>query len=97
MTVGEEAEVADADEAWWEQMDQEAAQELVDWQAHDTLLVAMGGVSPAEADLAVGEGDQPAVGDAHPMGISAEIAQGMFRSAEGPLGVDDPVVAEQYP
>ena len=95
MTVGEEAEVADADEAWWEQMDQEAAQELVDWQAHDTLLVAMGGVSPAEADLAVGEGDQPAVGDAHPMGISAEIAQGMFRSAEGPLGVDDPVVTEQ--
>jgi len=95
LTVGEEAEVADADEAWWEQMEQEAAQELVDRQAHDTLLIAMGGVSPAEVDLAVGEADQPAVGDAYPMGISVEIAQGMFRSAEGPLGVDDPVVTEQ--
>ncbi len=32
-------------------------------------------------------------GDA--MGVSAEIAQGMFRSAEGALGVDHPVVTEQ--
>ena len=31
------------------------------------------------------------------MGVGAEIAQHMFRSAKGPLGVDDPVVAEQYP
>ena len=30
------------------------------------------------------------------MGVGAEIAQHMFRSAEGRLGVDDPVVAEQY-
>ena len=29
------------------------------------------------------------------MGVSAEIAQGMFRSAEGTLGVDDPVVTEE--
>ena len=30
------------------------------------------------------------------MSIGAEITQHMFRSAEGRLGVDDPVVAEQY-
>ena len=29
------------------------------------------------------------------MGISAEIAEGMFRSAERLLGVDNPVVTEQ--
>ena len=95
LAVGEEAEVADADEAAWQQVQQEAAQELVCGQAHDALPVVMRGVSPAEADLAVSEGDQPAVGDADAMGIRAEVAQGMFRSAEGPLGVDDPVVAEQ--
>ena len=95
LPVSEEAEVADADEAWREQMQQEAAQELVDRQAHDALLVAVRGVSPAEADLAVGEGNQPAVGDADAMGVSAEIAQGVLRAAEGSLGIDDPVVTEQ--
>ncbi len=30
------------------------------------------------------------------MGVGAEIAQHMFRTAEGPLRVDDPVVAEQH-
>jgi hypothetical protein len=29
------------------------------------------------------------------VGISTEIAQRVFRSAEGRLGIDDPVVAEQ--
>ncbi len=76
-------------------MEQEAAEELVCRQAHDALPVAMRGVSPAEADLAVSEGDQPAVGDADAMGIRAKIAQSVFWSAEGPFGVDDPVVAEQ--
>src|ERR1035437_8605772 len=31
------------------------------------------------------------------MGVVAEIAQHMFRPSERPLGVDDPVVAEQHP
>jgi hypothetical protein len=29
--------------------------------------------------------------------VGAEIAQRMFRSSQWPLGVDDPVVAEQSP
>ena len=95
MPVGEEAEVADADEASWKQVQEEAAQELIDGQRHDALLVAVRGVSPAEADVAVGEGDQSAVGDADAVGVRTEVAQGVFRSTEGPLGVDDPVVTEQ--
>jgi len=74
---------------------QEAAQELVDRQMHQTLFVAVRGVPPAEGDLAVRERDEPAVGDADAVGVGAEIAQGMFGSAEGTLGVDDPVVPEQ--
>jgi hypothetical protein len=76
---------------------QEASEELVDREAHDALPVAVGGVTPAEADLAFGEGDEPAVGDADAMGVGAEIAESMLRSAEGTLGVDDPVVTEQDP
>ena len=41
VAVGEEAEVADAYEARWQQMEQEAAQELMDVQSHESLLVAM--------------------------------------------------------
>lgn len=95
MPVGEESEVADADEAAWQQVQEEAAQELVDRQAHQSLLVAVCRVSPAEADVAVGESDQSAVGDADPVSVCAEVAQGMFRSAEGSLGVNHPVVTEQ--
>jgi len=95
--VGEEAEVADAHEAGRQQVEQEAAQELFDSQGHESLLVAVGGISPSEGDVATGERDQPAVGDGDAMSVCAEITQHMFRTSEGLLGVDDPVVAEQYP
>src|SRR5664280_2208523 len=56
----------------------------------------MGGISPLECDVALGESDQPAVGDSDTMGVGAQIAQHMFRPTEGAFGVDDPVMAEQY-
>ena len=60
------------------------------------LLVAVGGIAPSEGDVAFGESNQPGVRDGDAMSVGAEITQHMFRSAEGRLGVDDPVVAEQY-
>ena len=80
-----------------QQVEQEAAQELIDSQGHEPLLVAVRGIPPAEGDVALGESDQPGVGDGDAMSVGAEITQHMFRAAEGPLGVDDPVVAEQHP
>ena len=77
-------------------MEQEAAQELIDGQSHEPLLVAVRGIAPSEGDVAIAESNQPAVGNGDAMSIGAEITQHMFRSAEGRLGVDDPVVAEQY-
>src|SRR5882724_10071140 len=61
------------------------------------FLLPVGGVAPAEGDVAVGESNQPAVGNGDTMGVGAEIAQHMFWHAERPFGVDDPVVTEQYP
>src|SRR5277367_3701629 len=78
-------------------MEQEATQELVDRQGHASLLVAVSGISPAEGDATVGESNEPVVGDGDPMGIVAEIAQCMFRAAEGSFGVNDPVMTEQQP
>jgi len=78
-------------------MEQEASQELIYTKSHEPLLVAVGGIAPAEGDVAIGECDQPGVRDGDAMGVGAKITQHMFRSAEGLLGVDDPVVAEQHP
>ena len=78
-------------------MEQEAAQELIDSQGHEPHLVAVRGVAPTEGDVALFENDQPGVRDGDAMSVGTEIAQHMFRAAEGPLGVDNPVVAEQYP
>src|SRR5208283_827428 len=97
LPVGEEAEVADAYETAWQQVEQEAAQELFDSQSHDPLLVAVSGVAPAKRYVARGESNQPAVGNGDAMGVGAQIAQHMFRPAERPFGVDDPVVAKQDP
>jgi hypothetical protein len=76
-------------------VEQEAAQELVDRQSQESLLVGMRGVWPAEGDIALLKGDESAVGDGDAVSVSAEIAQRVFRSAEGRLGIDDPVVTEQ--
>ena len=91
--MGEEAEVADAHEAA-RQVAQEAAQELVDRQSQEPLLVGVRGVSPTEGDVAV-QGDESAVGDGDAVGVAAEITQRVLRSAEGWLGIDNPVMAEQ--
>jgi hypothetical protein len=53
------------------------------------------GVAPAKSYVALGEGNQPAVGNGNAVGVGAEIAQYVFWPAERALGVDDPVVTEQ--
>jgi len=95
--VSEESEVADAHEAAWQQVEKEAAKELFDRQGDEPLLVAVSRVSPTESNVALGETHQPAVGDGNAMSVGAEIAQHVFWPAERALGVDDPVVSEQYP
>ena len=79
--VGEESEVADADEAWWQKVEQEAAQELVDGPSHEPLLVATNRVAPPEGYAALRESHQPGVGDGDAMGIGAQMAQHMFRAS----------------
>jgi hypothetical protein len=74
LSIGKEAEVPYADEAAWEQMEQEAAQELLDRKSHPPLLVAVRGISPAKRDVLVGKSNEPVVGDGDPVSIVTEIA-----------------------
>jgi hypothetical protein len=94
-SVGQKAEVADANEAGGKHVEQEAAQELLDRQGHQALLVAVGGVSPAKGDLVALEGDQAVIGDRHAVGVAAEITENIFGATEGRLAIDYPVLPEQ--
>jgi len=95
VAVGEQSEVADLDEAGGQDMEQEAADELDSFEAHDAAAVAMPGVPPAEAHLSVFEAEQPSVGDGDAMRVAGQILQHMFRSSEGRLGVDHPLCSAQ--
>ena len=64
-------------------------------QGHDLGLAVLAIVLPGEADLAVGESDQAAVGDGDAMGVAAEIAEHLLGAGERRLGEDHPVDAGQ--
>lgn len=59
------------------------------------IRLTMRRIAPSKGDVAGFQSDEPAVGDGDAVGISAEIAQGMFGATEGSLGVDHPVMAEE--
>ena len=95
--VGEESEVADANQAAGQDVKQEATQELISGNGHDLLLAAVGIISPAEGDAIVLEGHEAMVGNGNAMSVAGQVVENMFGAAEGWLGVDDPVLAEQLP
>jgi hypothetical protein len=82
--------VADADEATREHMQQEAAQEFIDGKSEESLFILVSGVSPAECDLVIQEGNEPVIGNRSAMGVSAEIAQRLIGPTERRLAVDHP-------
>jgi hypothetical protein len=59
--MSHQPEVADADESGRQYVQQESAQELVDRQRHQTLLVFVSGIAPAKSDQAISQGDQSMV------------------------------------
>src|ERR1035438_10355293 len=93
--MGQQTEVADADESRRQHVQQESAQKFVDSQRHQTLFVLVSGIAPAESDDAVGECDEAMVRDGDAMGVLAEVAKRMLRPAEGTLRVHHPWSAER--
>jgi len=87
--------VADSDQALGQNVDQEAAQELICGDRHDLLLAATRIVFPAKRDSIILKRHQPMVGDGDAVRIAGEIVQNMLGTAEGWLGIDDPVLVEE--
>ena len=84
--------MADAVEAGWQHVDEEAADELEGPERHAlvsiTALDAV--VLPLEGDAVLVEGNQATVGDGNTVGVARQIGQHGLRSTEWPFGVDDP-------
>ena len=72
-TVGEQSIAANAHEAFWQHMQEEAAQEVHCVEGHDALLAAVGIIAPSEADALTVEGGDAVVGDGHAVGVAAEV------------------------
>ncbi len=73
----------------------QTAQELQRCQSHFLLFVAMRVGSPAQGDLFAIEAEQAMIADGYTMGVTAEVAQHLSRSAEGRFSIDDPVFLKQ--
>ena len=94
--IGQETERANANKAAGQDVEQETAQELLRTEGHDSFLISVGIILPAESNLIMLESNEAVVGDGHAMGVAGEIAEHMMRTTEGWLGVDDPVLAEEW-
>lgn len=94
-SIGQEPERSDANKTAGQDVEQEAAQELLRIERHPSFLIPVGIILPAKGNPVPVEGYEAVVGDGHAMGVAGEIAEHMMRTAEGGLGVDDPVLPEQ--
>jgi hypothetical protein len=92
--MGKESEVPDTHESRRQNVQKKAAYKFLDRQTHQSLLVLVCRVPPTEGDTAFCQRDQSVVGNRHPVGVTAQIAQRVFGSAEGSLGIHDPIGAE---
>jgi hypothetical protein len=81
--IGEQAEVADADEAVGADVEEEATEKLVDREFHHLPAVPVGVVAPAEADATIAEGERPVVGERDAVGVAAEIGEHVLGPREG--------------
>jgi hypothetical protein len=93
--IGQESEGTDADKALGQNMEKKTSQELLRAERHFSLLMTMRIILPAEGNLVPLESRKTVVGDGDPMGVAGKITQHMMGSAEGWLGIDDPVWTEQ--
>jgi hypothetical protein len=75
VAVGEEPEMPDLDEAWWQDVEKETANKFHRLEGHNLDAFAVLGVPPLEADMILSEAHQPTIGDGNPVGVAGQILQ----------------------
>lgn len=95
LAVAQEAVVADFDEAFGEQVESEAAEELFQGEGHGFAVVVVGVILVSEGDgvVWVVEVLETAFGEGDAMGVAGEVGQDLSGAGEGAFGIDIPGVA----
>ena len=88
--IGEEAVVADADQARRQHVEQEAADELDRIESHGLGAGMIRVVFPVEADATILQSAKPLVGDGDAVSVASQILEDASWSPEGRLEVNDP-------
>jgi len=85
--------MADAMEAFGEDVDQEATDELTGGQGHGFIaFITLGTiVLPFERNTVLIVGHEPTVGDGRAMGVSGEVFEDGLGSSEGAFGIHHPI------
>ena len=86
----EDAKVADADEAFRQDVQEEASEEFVDVERQRADLAPVAIVLPPKRDRVVGDGDEPVIGDGDAVRVPREVVQHVGGAAKGRLRVDHP-------
>ena len=93
--MGEESVVADADEAFGEDVEKEAATELAEGKGEGPGSSATI-VLVAKGDGLVIDGQEPMVRESDAVGVAGQILEHVLGGLEGRLGVDDPLGAQGF-
>ncbi len=88
--------MADAMKAVRQGVEQEATDELIGANGEKLRLAVVAIILPTEGDGRVGHADQARVRNGDTVCVAAEIGQHLSRSAEGRLGVHDPLDPTQF-
>jgi hypothetical protein len=89
-TIGQESELADADQSGGKHVEQEAADELDRIQGHDLGSTAVTVVLPVKADTTIFQRSQAVIGNRHAVSVAGQILENTLRSAKGRLDVHNP-------
>ncbi len=88
--IGEEAEVADADQPGRQYVEQKAADELDRIEGHGLGAGMIGVVFPVKADTTVLQSAKAVIGDGHAVRVPSQILEHASWSTKGRLDVNDP-------
>lgn len=90
VSISEETVVANAHEVLGENVQEKTSKKLDGIEGHDAVPILAGVVLPAERDLGVVGGDEPAVGDGYAVGVASEVFEDLSWASERRLRVNDP-------
>lgn len=91
--IRKQAVVANPVEPIWEDVQQEATDELASGQPHDfaSRRTVLSVIPPAEADMVIVEIEETAIANGNAMRVASEIRENLRRAGERTLGIDDPL------